>query len=89
MLYTRKTCLVGIAGYRAMRLFSISGLLLLLASAALADAVDDVRCNEIRFSQSVGSQNLELFRSFIDTDARFVGSEVSRGRDEVVGGACR
>jgi ketosteroid isomerase-like protein len=67
-----------------MRLFSISGLLLLLVSVALADAVDDVRCNEIRFSQSVENQNLESFRSFIDADARFVGGEVSRGPDEVV-----
>jgi len=56
---------------------------LALASTAMADAVDNVRCQEIRFSQSVETQNAELFASFIDADARFVGGVVSRGPEAV------
>ena len=56
---------------------------LAMASTVMADAVEDVRCHEIRFSQSVETQNAELFESFIDADARFVGGSVSRGPKEV------
>ena len=53
---------------------------LLLASAGvLADAVDEVRCQEIQFSQSVETQDAKLFVTFIDDDARFVSGAVSRG----------
>ena len=54
-------------------------LCLAVASNALADAAEDVRDHEIRFSQSVETQELELFTSFIDDDARFVSGVVSRG----------
>jgi len=50
---------------------------------AVADLADDVRCQEIRFSQSVESRNAELFATFIDDDARFVGSSVLRGPEAV------
>ncbi len=54
---------------------------LAMASTVMADATDDVRCYEIRFSQSVETQNAELFESLVDTDARFVSGSgsVSRG----------
>jgi ketosteroid isomerase-like protein len=54
-------------------------LCLAVASTAMADAVEDVRDHEIRFSQSVETQELELFISFIDEDARFISDVVSRG----------
>jgi ketosteroid isomerase-like protein len=57
--------------------------LLLMTSLTLADVSDEVRCQEIGFSRSVESQNVELFASFIDADARFIGSGVLRGRTEV------
>jgi ketosteroid isomerase-like protein len=50
---------------------------------AIADVADEVRCREISFSKSVEHQDLEAFRAFIDTDARFVGASVSRGVDAV------
>ena len=57
--------------------------LLLLASSALAEPADEVRCRETSFSLSVENQDSELFRSFIDADARFVGGDISRGPDAV------
>jgi ketosteroid isomerase-like protein len=59
-------------------------LLGLCSTSAFADPADDVRCREIGFSQSVEEQDTEAFRSFIDTDARFVGNSVVRGVDAVV-----
>lgn len=56
----------------------------LAAGSAFADLADDVRCREIGFSQSVENRDIEAFGSFIDADARFVGSRVQRGVDEVV-----
>jgi len=53
------------------------------ATAATADLTDDVRCREIGFSKSAERQDLVAFRSFIDADARFVGSSVSRGVDSI------
>jgi len=55
----------------------------LAACPAAADLVDDVRCREIGFSQSVENQDIDAFRSFIDTDARFVGSGVLQGVDQI------
>lgn len=57
--------------------------LLLLVSAAVADLATDVRCREIAFSRSVENRDIESFRSFLDNDARFVGSSVDRGPDEI------
>jgi ketosteroid isomerase-like protein len=55
-------------------------------STAMADLVDDVRCREIGFSKSIESRDMELFRSFLDDDARFVGVDVTRGPDEITEG---
>ncbi len=60
--------------------------LLFVASAAMADLADDVRCREIGFSKSIETRDMELFRSFLDDDARFVGGSVRRGPDEIVAG---
>jgi ketosteroid isomerase-like protein len=54
-----------------------------VAASAIADVADDVRCAEISFSQSVENRNITAFTSFIDADARFVGSSISRGPVEV------
>ncbi len=51
----------------------------LMATSALADAGDDVRCREIGFSRSVESRDIAAFKSFIDADARFVSDGVLRG----------
>lgn len=56
---------------------------LLAAGTASADLTEDVRCREIGFSSSVEHQDIDAFRSFIDADARFVGSAVTKGVDEV------
>ncbi len=53
-------------------------------SAAFADLTEDVRCREIAFSQSVEAQDLAMFESFIDDDARFVGNAVSKGPAAIV-----
>jgi len=58
--------------------------LIFLTSSAYADVMDEVRCQEIAFSRSVENKNLESFRSFLDNDARFVGSGVTRGPEEIV-----
>jgi ketosteroid isomerase-like protein len=55
----------------------------LAAGTAGADLVDDVRCREIGFSQSVENQDIDAFRSFIDADARFVSGSVLQGVDQV------
>ena len=54
-----------------------------VAGLAVADDTDDVRCTEIGFSQSVENHDITAFTSFIDADARFVSSSVSRGPAEV------
>ena len=54
-----------------------------VASSALADLTDNVRCREIGFSKSVESKDLELFKSFLDDDARFVSNSILRGPEEV------
>ena len=55
----------------------------LVAQAAAADAVDEVRCREIGFSRAAEEQNMAAFRSFIDADARFVSNSVLRGVDDI------
>ncbi len=55
-----------------------------MSAAASADLASDVRCREIAFSKSAEARNAEAFASFIDQDARFVGTKVSRGVDEVL-----
>jgi ketosteroid isomerase-like protein len=57
--------------------------LLIATSPALADTSHDVKCRELEFSKSVETRDPELFRSFLDADARFVGASVSRGEDEI------
>ena len=61
-------------------------LLVFLTTAAMADPADDVRCREIGFSKSVENRDLRAFRSFIDTDARFISDQVRRGRSEISDG---
>lgn len=58
-------------------------LLLALATPALADLEQEVRCREVGFSQSVEKQDRESFASFIDPDARFVGNKVDRSREAI------
>lgn len=62
-----------------MTRLAIGTLCVSLAGGALADAVDDVRCREIGFSNSAESRDIDAFRSFIDKDARFVSATVLRG----------
>ncbi len=56
---------------------------MLVSPAAVADDAQDVRCREIAFSLSVEKKDVTSFASFIDDDARFVGSSVSRGPVDV------
>jgi ketosteroid isomerase-like protein len=42
-----------------------------------------VRCREIGFSKSVENLNRNLFPTFIDPDARFVGNKVDRSREAI------
>ncbi len=57
----------------------ILALVIFAGSTALADLADEVRCREIGFSVSAETRDAELFASFIDSDARFVGSSVTHG----------
>ena len=66
-----------------MRMSAVLLLSIVLAGAALADPADEVRCREVGFSKSVENQDRERFASFIDADARFVGSKVDRSRDAI------
>jgi ketosteroid isomerase-like protein len=67
-----------------MRLVTLLLSVLLSAAPVLADDADDVRCREIAFSQSVENQDAEAFASFIEPDARFIASSVSRGAENIV-----
>ena len=58
-------------------------LVVLAAQAVAADAIDEVRCREIGFSQAAEEQDMAAFRSFIDADARFVSNSVLRGVDDI------
>ena len=51
---------------------------------AWADIEQLVRCREIAFSQSVEARDAIRFASFIESDARFVGSSVTRGSNNIV-----
>jgi ketosteroid isomerase-like protein len=57
--------------------------IMLIATVSAADPADDVRCREIAFSKSIENRDIEAFKSFIDPDARFVGSSISRGPEEI------
>ncbi len=56
-----------------------------VTGAAHADVTDDVRCREIRFSDAAEARDAERFATFIDADARFVGTTVRRGIEAIVG----
>lgn len=56
---------------------------LVFAVSAAAGPADEVRCREIGFSKSVEVQNHELFRSFVDPDARFVNNAVLKGNETI------
>jgi ketosteroid isomerase-like protein len=66
-----------------MKVSVFLSVILLCSAPVLADVEDDVRCREIAFSQSVETQDVTAFRSFIDADARFVGGSVRRGIDDI------
>ena len=62
----------------------VISILTLLTSVAAADPAAVVWCQEVAFSQSAENKNIDTFRSFLDADARFFGSTVVRGPDEIV-----
>ena len=66
-----------------MNKIALIAALVFLTSTAVADPKNEVRCQEIGFSQSVENKDIESFRSFLDSDARFVGSSVLRGPEEI------
>ena len=66
---------------KSTKLFYVATLC--ITTSTFADDADDVRCREIAFSLSVENQDVAAFSSFIDADARFVGSSISRGPVEV------
>ena len=63
----------------------IADFLLVMAavSATDASAVQEVICAETAFSRAAERRDKALFLSFVDPDARFVSSRISRGRAEV------
>jgi len=67
-----------------MQKLTLTAALLFFSLAAFADSADDVRCREIAFSHAAEDKDVDAFRSFLDDDARFVGSSVTRGPDEIV-----
>ncbi len=62
----------------------LTTILTFLTSVAAADPAAVVWCQEVAFSQSAENKDIDAFRSFLDGDARFVGSAVVRGPDEIV-----
>ena len=58
-------------------------LVLSLAASVDADVEQVVRCHEIGFARSVEDRDRGRFASYIDPDARFVGSSVRRGVAEI------
>jgi ketosteroid isomerase-like protein len=56
----------------------------MLPMVALADPASEVRCAEIRFSLAAEARDPDAFRSQLDPDARFAGSEVFRGPEAIV-----
>ncbi len=63
----------------------IADFLLVIAAVSATDAtaVQEVICAETAFSRAAELRDKELFLSFVDPDARFVSSRISRGRAEV------
>ena len=57
----------------------ILALVFFFGSTALAELADDVRCREIGFSVAAEEKDAALFASYIDEDARFVGTSALRG----------
>lgn len=57
--------------------------LTLLILAASPVASQEVACAEVAFSQSVETQDLESFRSFLHPDTRFIANSVLRGAPAV------
>lgn len=68
----------------SMRHLTLLATLILLTSVATADVAAVVWCQETSFSQSVENRDIVAFKSFLDDDARFVGSAVLHGPDEIV-----
>lgn len=66
-----------------MNKITLIAALVFLTSTADADPQTEVRCREIAFSQSVENKDIDSFTSFLDSDARFVGSSVLRGPEEI------
>lgn len=71
-------CIAGIAG-------------LLLSGTAVPEPVvndetlvEQVRCVEIAFAESVANGDVDAFARLVHADARFAGSGVMRGRDEIL-----
>ena len=58
--------------------------LFLCAPLAAADPAEELRAAEIAFAASVAERDVELFKSFIDEDAVFVGDSALRGREAIV-----
>jgi len=63
----------------------IADFLLVIAAVSATDAsvVQEVICAETAFSRAAEVRDKALFLSFVDPDARFVSSRISRGRAEV------
>lgn len=60
--------------------------LLFIVSAIVAteaDLVHEVVCAETSFSRAAERKDKDAFIERVDPDARFVGGQVSRGRDEI------
>ena len=59
-------------------------LLLTVATSAIANPSNEVRCREIGFAKSVEAMDRDLFATFIDPDARFVNNKVLRAPEAIV-----
>ena len=68
-----------IVGRRVIKYTLLIAALMTFVFALADDAAQTVRCHEIAFSKSVEARDAATFASFIDADARFVGSSVMRG----------
>ena len=66
-----------------MKNLAVMSLLFWLSLPTFADPIEDVRCREIAFSTSVENQDIGAFKSFIDSDARFVSNSVLNGPEEI------
>lgn len=61
-------------------------ILLLAMLAAAVTPEDQVRCSELAFSHAAEQRDIHSFSGLIHPDARFTGSSVLRGRDQIVEG---